>query len=259
MIYLSNLLVDTGSDPDRVRPGRLWIGNVYNIHRRLSMAFPRYDTLLSDPNCLNPFDPSKLENRPFLFRLDNLADSSGQRAMIIVQSSLEPNWAWAFHNAPDFLAAPPQYKVYDPCFGEHDLLRFRIRLNPTVKSSIHYCLDSRTGEPGKHGKRLALTWPEGTSPESAVTEWFERKAEQNGFRIIDSKLQNLSWVYGSKLKSPDDQIKKGEVLHHGMRFRSALLEGHLEIIDLESFMICLNNGLGSAKSMGFGLFSVVKT
>ena len=60
MIYLSQLLIDTGGNPDRPRPGRLWLNNVYNIHRRLSMAFPLRQRRDGDPKFLQPFDPADL-------------------------------------------------------------------------------------------------------------------------------------------------------------------------------------------------------
>ncbi|HOH47283.1 MAG TPA: type I-E CRISPR-associated protein Cas6/Cse3/CasE [Candidatus Cloacimonadota bacterium] len=257
-MYLSYLLVDTGGNPDRPRPGRRWIGNAYNIHRRLSMAFPRYEALISDPDCLQPFNPSMLENRPFLYRLDNNVSGDGQRAVIIVQSTLKPNWEWCFHNAPDFLAAPPVLKLYNPDFLAGEKLRFRIKVNPTVKTKNYKTKDETLAEKEKPSKRLALTWDTDSDPETAVNAWFARKTETSGFRLIQSKLILLSWVYGSKMKEEKGQIEEGKVLHHGMKFRSALLEGCLEVTDPDAFLKSLADGIGSAKSMGFGLLSVVR-
>ncbi|PKN75262.1 MAG: type I-E CRISPR-associated protein Cas6/Cse3/CasE [Candidatus Cloacimonetes bacterium HGW-Cloacimonetes-2] len=257
-MYLSQLLVDTGGNPDRPRPGRMWIGNAYNIHRRLSMAFPRYETLLNDPDSLKPFNPAMLEDRPFLFRLDNNVSDDGQRAIIIVQSSLKPNWDWCFHNAPDFLAAPPQMKNYDPDYQSGETLRYRIKLNPTIKSSSQKSINAITGEAGKNSKRLALTWDKDSDPETAINIWFAKKAESSGFKLIQSKLIQLSWVYGSKMKAADEQNEAGKVQHHKMKFRSALLEGILEVTDPSSFNRCICDGIGSAKSMGFGLLTVLR-
>ncbi len=39
-MYLSSLLIDVGDNPDRPRPGRLWLRNLYHVHQRLCMAFP---------------------------------------------------------------------------------------------------------------------------------------------------------------------------------------------------------------------------
>ena len=39
-MYLSCLLIDVGDNPDRPRPGRLWLRNLYHVHQRLCMAFP---------------------------------------------------------------------------------------------------------------------------------------------------------------------------------------------------------------------------
>jgi hypothetical protein len=38
-MYLSHLMIEVGSDPDRPRPGRLWLRNMYHVHQRLCMAF----------------------------------------------------------------------------------------------------------------------------------------------------------------------------------------------------------------------------
>lgn len=257
-MYLSYLLVDTGGNPDRPRPGRRWIGNAYNIHRRLSMAFPRYETLLSDPDCLKPFDPAMLDNRPFLFRLDNNVSGDGQRAVIIVQSTMKPNWEWCFHNAPDFLAAPPQVKTYEPDYRAGEKLRFRIKLNPTVKTRNYKNDDQTLDNSNKPSKRLALTWDTDSDPETAVNAWFSRKVDASGFVLVQSKLIQLSWVYGSKMKAANEQNQEGKVLHHGMKFRSALLEGYLKVTDPALFQKSLSDGIGSAKSMGFGLLSVMR-
>jgi len=253
-MFLSYLLIDTGSNPDRPRPGRKWITNVYNIHRRLSMAFPKYETLLEDPNCLMPFSADKLEQRPFLFRLDNNLSPDGQRAMIIVLSSLKPNWEWCFHNAKDFLAAPPNTKEYNPVFAVGEKLRFRIKMNLSYKSATFK--SNSLSHDGKNSKRLALTWEKDSNPEDAVNAWFAVKAEKNGFRLCDSKLIQLSWVFGSKIKSNNASDESSQ--SHNMRFRSALLEGYLEITDALLFQQAVCNGIGSAKSMGFGLLSVLK-
>jgi len=257
-MYLSHLLVDTGGNPDRPRPGRMWIGNAYNIHRRLSMAFPRYETLLNDPDSLKPFNPAMLEDRPFLFRLDNNVSGDGQRAIIIVQSSLKPNWDWCFHNAPDFLAAPPQMMIYNPDYQSGEKLRYRIKLNPTVKTKNYKSKDETLSNSDKPSKRLALTWDTDSDPETAVNTWFACKAESSGFKLIQSKLIQLSWVYGSKMKAADEQNEAGKVQHHKMKFRSALLEGILEVTDPSSFNRCICDGIGSAKSMGFGLLTVLR-
>ena len=51
-MFLSCLLIDIGDNPDRPRPGRIWLRNLYHVHQRLCMAFPS--------------DPRKTDDRDFL-------------------------------------------------------------------------------------------------------------------------------------------------------------------------------------------------
>jgi len=72
-----------------------------------------------------------------------------------VQSTIKPNWEWCFHNAPDFLAAPPQVKTYEPDYRAGEKLRFRIKLNPTVKTRNYKNDDQTLDNSNKPSKRLA--------------------------------------------------------------------------------------------------------
>ena len=259
MMYLSQLLIDTGGNPDRPRPGRLWLNNVYNVHRRLSMAFPMRQRREGDPNFLQHFDPADFDQRQFLFRVDNNIDGEEQRAMVLVQSHLLPDWDWAFQNAPDFLAAPPQVKKYDPKFSSGQRLRYRILINASVKRRIE---EVQNGPEGKEKtgkilhKRLAFTWETDSNPGDAVAQWFAVKAAKLGFTLQKTELVNLGWVYGSKPEPKGEQPRR-ENKYLPLRYRSALLEGYLRVDDAQLFLNTLAKGVGSAKSMGFGLLSVV--
>ena len=89
MMYLSALLVDVGTDPDRPRPGRLWLRNLYRVHQRLCMAFPSAARKPDDPHFLKPFKPqdfgtskpkqvhvARRTDAGFLFRIDPQAAAS---------------------------------------------------------------------------------------------------------------------------------------------------------------------------------------
>ena len=135
-MFLSSLLIDVGTNPDRPRPGRLWLRNVYRVHQRLCMAFPYPATKANDPAFLKPYQPCGFRDpRPnycatnvvaeqappcalaeksvhvprdgehnFLFRID---PQPGGRVVILVLSALHPDWDYAFHSAGHLLAAPP--------------------------------------------------------------------------------------------------------------------------------------------------------
>ncbi len=61
---------------------------------------------------------------------------------------------------------------------------------------------------------------------------------------------------------PDKEAsyKNGSYNLHKKRltFNAALMEGVLEVTDAEQFVNTIRNGIGSAKSFGFGLLSVVR-
>ena len=83
MMYLSMLLIDAGTAPDRPRPGRLWLWNLYRVHQRLCMALPSAVRKSDDPDFLRPFKPedfgtsepkqvhvARRTDAGFLFRID---------------------------------------------------------------------------------------------------------------------------------------------------------------------------------------------
>jgi len=254
-MYLSQLLIDTGGNPDRLRTGKKWIGNIYNVHRRLSMAFPTYEKRRRDPDFLEPYKPEDFDQRAFLYRLDNNVDGQSRRAVIIVQSHTLPDWQWCFHNATDFLAAHPQVRIYEPAYVSGQELRFRICLNASIKSTKYrnpvQPSESDPLSQKTQGKRIALMWDKDKSPDEAALEWFQTKIAGKGFDLHRVELIKLGWVYGFKPVHGSE-----ESLSHTMRFRSALLEGILKVEDPILFATVISNGIGSAKAFGFGLLSV---
>jgi CRISPR-associated protein Cas6/Cse3/CasE subtype I-E len=221
------------------------------------MGFPSNESLVNDPHNIQPFSKDMYQKRPFLFRIDPQIGDNSQRAMIIVQSHIEPNWDYAFHNAKDFLATKPEVKLYQPQFLQEMHLRFRILVNPSTKSSIHKSTNLDTGEVSKHGKRIALTWDAGTSPQDAICDWFCAKTANLGFQVDDIILSRLNWVSGTKMITDSYRPHQTEVNYHRLRFRAALLEGTLLVNDVDKFAACVATGIGSGKSMGFGLLSVI--
>ena len=160
-MYLSCLLIDVGSNPDRPRPGRLWLRNVYRVHQRLCMAFPFSATKVKDKAYLKPYDPCGFSpvhvprdtKHNFLFRVDPQAGGS---AVILVLSALEPDWHYAFHNAKYLLAAPPQDPKpmkLDFQVGTH--FRFRLAANPVYRA--------REKSVDRQGQPIDRKWIDGGS------------------------------------------------------------------------------------------------
>lgn len=239
-MYLSCLLIDVGDNPDRLRPGRLWVSNRYRVHQRLCMAFPSASRKVEDVDFLKPFKPDEFGNGQihvkravnsgFLFRVDPLPNG---RTVIIVQSAAEPDWEYAFHNAKYLLAAPPEVKPFEPHFLTGQCLRFRLAANPTRRLSRN----SPDAREESVGKRVPV-------PTDRLTEWLNRRAESSGFIIKrDATTLQSGHIYMKKIGD-------------GQRLRSVLFDGLLRVTDADAFRQTLVRGIGSGKAFGFGLLSV---
>jgi len=245
-MYLSSLLIDVGANPDRPRPGRLWLRNLYHVHQRLCMAFPTASRKSDDEDFLRPFKPEDFGNNQvhvrreagagFLFRID---PQPGGRVVILVQSAVEPDWDYAFHNAGYLLAAPPELKPFDPHFTKGQRLRFRLVANPTRRLSKHS--RQADGQPVQDkwiGKRVPV-------PAEQLLDWLTRQSERAGFSI-DKGLTTIQpgYIY---VKKPGGE---------GQRLRSVRYDGVLDVVDPARFQEALACGVGPAKAFGFGLLSV---
>ncbi|HPI77255.1 MAG TPA: type I-E CRISPR-associated protein Cas6/Cse3/CasE [bacterium] len=244
-MYLSCLLINTGDNPDRPRPGRIWLRNLYRVHQRLCMAFPSSSASLADPDFLLPFKPDgfakghvHVPRKPdsgFLFRVDPLA---GNGAAIIVQSASMPDWQYAFHNAGFLLSAEPQVKAFEPVFSLDMQYRFRLLANPTRK------ICTKTGEDGKrrNGKRVPVA-------SDKLEEWLHSRAERAGFSVVKNSLSlTPSYVYVS---ARNENLK-------GQKLRSVRYDGVITITDADLFKEAVTNGIGGGKGFGFGLVSLAR-
>jgi CRISPR system Cascade subunit CasE len=259
-MYISTLMINIGDDPDHPRPGRLWVRNLYRVHQRLCMAFPSNDRVNKDIDFLQPFKPAdfadgqvhveRKENAGFLFRVDPLLDN---RVMIIIQSALQPDWDYAFHNADYLLAAPPKTRVFEPDFNKNDQLQFRLLANPVKKLSINST--EKDGRPIDHkwiGKRIPV-------PDDQFIDWLSNRAELSGFSIDNNTIDTLAgYVYVMKPdKHNGNDINENIVNNRfAVRYRSCRFNGMLTVNDPDKFKNTLYKGIGSAKSFGFGLLSV---
>ncbi len=241
-MYLSCLLIDVGNNPDRPRPGRLWLRNIYRVHQRLCMAFPSAYRKSDDADFIKPFKPEDFGNGQvhvtrkydsgFLFRIDPQA---GGRAVILVQSAVKPDWEYAFHNAGYLLAAPSEVKDYNPSFAKRERLRLRLVANPTRRLSKN-SLDAKKESIGKRAP----------VPTNRLIDWLARRAESGGFSIDkDSTTFQPGYIYMNKMRDGN-----------GQRLRSVRYEGVLEVTDADNFRNILSGGIGSGKAFGFGLLSV---
>lgn len=261
MMFLSHLLIDVGDNPDHPRPGRTWMRNVYHVHQRLSMAFPSREKRKNDEHFLAPFDPADFERPRFLFRIDNAIEEDTPRAVVLVQSELEPDWDYAFHNARMILAASPETRDYSPVFSDGERYRFRIRVNLTKASSEHQSGSpdkvDKFGRPKTRGRRVAFTWDKEQGPDDAVREWFSSKGAGLGFTLETFELVHLGWISGYRPpRKGEAGAGKDENDGHHMKWRSALVEGTLAVSKAVEFGDAVQEGIGHAKAFGFGLLSL---
>lgn len=240
-MFRSRLLIDIGTDPDRPRPARLWLRNLYRVHQRLAMAFPSSVRRETDPDFLRPYRPEDIfacavhrprgANAGFLFRID---PGPPGRVVIEVLSAPKPDWDYAFRNAPFFLAARPQVSDYNPVFRAGQRLPFRLLANATRK------IDTKTGPDGcrRTGRRVPVR------PEH-ILDWLLERARNAGFQVDPHHVT----------------VQTGYVSLHHPSFRAVNLfaaryEGLLTVADPARLRAAIESGIGPAKAFGFGLLSV---
>jgi CRISPR system Cascade subunit CasE len=254
-MYLSTLLIDTGTNPDRPRPGRLWLRNLYRVHQRLCMAFPSREQKDQDAQMLEPFAPGQYAqghvhvrrsgSSGFLFRVD---PRFGGSAVIVVLSALEPDWGYAFHNAGYLLAGAPQIRPMQVTASPGEHFRFRLLANTTTRSPMsrqQRLAEKATGQKIKR-PRHQLTWQPGEDPAAVCKRWLEQRSSRLGFQLHRLEVAHLGYVY----------IHKGGQDQKGQRLRSVRYEGVLEVTDADIFGETLACGIGPAKAFGFGLLSI---
>lgn len=253
-MHLSTLLIDIGADPDRPRPGRLWLRNLYHVHQRLCMAFPSVQRKSVDADFLLPYHVDDFgsghvkverdQGSGFLYRIDT---AGGGRAIVLVQSAIQPDWEYAFHNAGHLLAALPESKTVDPHFETGARLQFRLQANPTKKigtptkaERLGVTKELWKDQSARHGRRVPVR------PDESL-DWLVRRAESGGF-AVDEERTGFVLGYVSMSKKRDG--------HECKRLRSARFDGVLRVTDADAFRQTIIRGIGPGKAFGFGLLSV---
>lgn len=163
-----------------------------------------------------------------LFRLD--IDKESGDISVLVQSKKKPDWA-SINRATGFVTEY-QSKPFDPVFTQGQKLRFRLRANPTKRVK-------------ENGKR------QGILGEEAQMDWLCKKGQQSGFEVISV---NTSDEYFAK-----DKSKEANGTKHNITLLSVRFDGFLQVIDPDAFQHTIEQGIGSAKGLGFGLLSVAPT
>lgn len=295
-MYLSTLLINVGSNPDRPRPGRLWLRNRYRVHQRLCMAFPSNERRDGDPEFLAPYKPEDFPSQRhmpdafchlpersktvddsdglaqvhtprsagagFLYRIDFLP---GGRAMILVLSHEKPNWDYAFGLFPGQVDSQTGSPVGNAGYllaalpDEPRALRVSLKLGEKFRFRLTANPTQKTGTILK-SERLAMK------------ERGMKDPKRHGRRVPVRPEDYAQWLvarseaHGFRLVEPFEDTLRTEAGYvyvnkthdsaKGQRLKSVTYEGLLEITGPDRFREALRSGIGPGKAFGFGLLSI---
>lgn len=256
-MFLSQLLVNPGSHPDKPRPGVEWIKQTYRVHQRIWMAFPDTHRVKEDPFFLGTW-ASGTGNKPqraesgFLFRIE---PESPLR--ILVQSVTQPNWEYAFQNAPHLLAAPPQVREFAPRFKEGQVFRFRLVMQMVTRRTVPKSQVIPIGV--KRRSEHPIPWSGTDSADLGIapghpagSAWrakLERAATSAGFDL--SPFMNQL-----RIQPVRNLFMKPEPGQPPRSFQAGLFDGQLACTDPERLRDSVVNGIGRGKAFGMGLLSL---
>lgn len=212
-MYLSRLVLNPLSH--QVRRD---LADLYDLHRTVMRAFPAADE----------GGPGRV-----LFRVDE--PSRGNLPILLVQSQVQPDWT----------VLPPLYlgaggavsKEWQPAFQAGQVLRFRLRFNPTVKKQR----DDK--QAGHKGYRVALF------KEDKQQAWLTRKLEAAGAQLVQCTLAREGKDMGWRPATGGASAQKLTLL-------AVRADGVLCVVDPARLAAAVQAGLGSAKGFGFGLLSL---
>lgn len=214
-MYLSRLILNP-----RSRRVQRELAQPYEMHRSVMRGFPK-------------------ELQPGIERVLWRVEEHPQLGFtLLVQSSAEPDWRPLADAAGiDYLlpvAGNPAVKPFELALGVGQILAFRLRANPTKRLNL-----------GKErpGKRV------GIYDKDDQATWLERKAEQNGFTVLEARIR------------PEGKFTDADAIHradqtHKLELLSVRFDGMLRVIDPARLTTAVETGIGSGKGFGFGLLSL---
>jgi len=169
-----------------------------------------------------------------LFRVDDAPQLDAP--LVLVQSLHEPDWTFLSRERSRSylhrLVSPnPAVKSFDPSIHPQQVLRFRLRANPTVK---------QRADDGRAVRR-------GIVNEGIQREWLARKAADSGFRVLAVEVSPEGKERGRIHRAAET---------HDLTLLAVRFDGLLQVTDVTRFQGVLRIGIGSAKGLGFGLLSV---
>ncbi len=209
-MYLSRLILNP-----RSRQVQRELAEPYQMHRSIMQAF---STGLQE------------NEERVLWRVDEHPQLG---LMLLVQSWCMPDWANLTDGYLRPLSQPnPAIKSFEPVVNPGQLLRFRLRANPTAK---------RRPESSAERKRMALYKDE------EQLAWLQRKASAAGFEPVSINL--VSEGNNAGRKSKDGKT-------YALTLLAVRFDGVLRVTDPAALMSAVQAGIGSGKGLGFGLLSL---
>jgi len=206
MMYLSQLFLNP-----RHRQVQRELSDHYQLHRTIMRAFP--PTLPPEERVLH-----RLELEPY-----------DDQIILLVQSQIFPDWSYLLEKS-HYLLDAPRVKSFTLTITAGRELRFRLRANPTVKTSSNRHPHKKTRVPLVH--------------EEKQKAWLVRKGDLHGFQVIHQHVSHAETYLGRKKGSQSIQV-------FTVRY-----DGILRVTDAEAFTQAVKSGIGPAKSFGCGLISL---
>ena len=192
---------------------RFFPANPYNWHKVVWSFFP------------------ERSDRDFLYRVDYAP--RGIRLMLL--SAVQPVFV---HKGESYFY---RSREIPESFYTHSLYRFQVRVNPTRRMKR----DARTGMSVEKGIRVPIT------DERELLEWLERKGKSGGFSLPGMRQHQNEAYHISVVQEARLNFQKrgcGRAHHASVQF-----SGVLQVEDAALFKKTFQEGIGSAKSFGFGL------
>ena len=250
-MYLSQILVNPGSHPDKPRPGLDWIKQTYRVHQRIWMAFPDRHRMKEDPFFLGTWSSDALaqprrSEGGFLFRIEPELP-----LRIIVQSHERPQWEYAFQNASHLLAKEPQVREYEPAFAVGQRFRFRLVMLMVTRKTIPTDKVSE-GQKRRSEHPIRCRLPESNQPDPVFTAWRNRlqaAASESGFAVPEDARSLL-------VQPVTNLYMKPKAAERPKRYHAAQFDGTLTCADAEKLREAVVNGIGRGKAFGMGLLSL---
>ncbi|ADW21866.1 type I-E CRISPR-associated protein Cas6/Cse3/CasE [Thermus scotoductus] len=203
-MWISKLKLDL-----RSKAVRRDLASPYEMHRTLSRAVSQ---------------ALKEGKERLLWRLEPTRGT--EPPVVLVQTLTLPDWDALEKGYAEVY--PP--KPFQPALREGQILRFRLRANPSKRAR-------------DRGERIALK----TREEKLV--WLVRKFEEGGFRLREEGGQYLAAIR-------QDTFLEIPKAGHLIQVQAVLFEGVLVVVDPAKALETLKRGIGPGKALGLGLLSL---